>query len=187
MKRLHSFRHSWLPVLASLLALNALAQAPATTPPGASPNRGGPGGRGGRGGGPGGALAAQLIAYGDKNADQKLSKEEMSALADAWFDKLDTDKSGKLSQAQFTSKFAELLPAQTSPGGGAPDGGRGPGGGSVHRGHQRGDGDERPHANHVRHVQRRRLQQSETPEQMRLVSRRGHGPGVARENSRAGV
>ena len=73
-------------------------------------------------------LATQMIAQGDKNADQKLSKEELGALADAWFDKLDTEKSGKLSSQQFSAKFGELLPApQSGPPGGA--GGRGPGGG----------------------------------------------------------
>ena len=106
-------------------ALSASAQAP--NPPPGGP--GGPGGRGGRGGGfsPGNMLATQMLAQGDKNADQKLSKEEMSALADAWFDKLDPDKVGKLTQEQFSSRFGGLLPApQNPPGGGR--GGRGFGG-----------------------------------------------------------
>jgi hypothetical protein len=34
----------------------------------------------------------------------------MTALADAWFDKLDPNKSGKLTQEQFTSRFPSLLP-----------------------------------------------------------------------------
>src|SRR5262245_36095182 len=88
----------------------------------------GGGGRGGRGGGPGGfgpgaMLAPQILSQGDKNADQKLTKAEFSALADVWFDKLDADKAGKLSQDEFTEKFGELLPTQQ--GFGPPGGGRG--------------------------------------------------------------
>lgn len=90
---------------------------------------GGPGfGGGGRGGGPGGfgppmMLAPQMMSQGDKDADQKLTKAEFSALADGWFDKLDADKAGKLNQEQFTEKFADILPAPE--GFGPPGGGRG--------------------------------------------------------------
>jgi len=82
---------------------------------------GGPGGRGGFG--PGSMLASQLVSQADKNGDQKVSKEEFSALADAWFAKLDPDKRGKLSREQFVEGFGEILP---SPGGG-PAGAGGPG------------------------------------------------------------
>ena len=34
------------------------------------------------------------MAQGDKNADQKVSREEFAALADAWYTKLDTSNSG---------------------------------------------------------------------------------------------
>ena len=85
----------------------ALGQTPQPPSRAGGPPPGGPGGRGGRGGGPGGMLATQMIAQGDKNADQKLSKEELGALADAWFDKLDTEKAGKLSSQQFSAKFVE--------------------------------------------------------------------------------
>lgn len=51
---------------------------------------GGPGGRGGPGGfGPGGMLAAQILAQADRNQDQKLTQAEFTALAGAWFEKLD--------------------------------------------------------------------------------------------------
>src|SRR5262249_3029272 len=61
--------------------------------PGGPGGFGGPGGRGGRGGfGPGMMIAPQMISQADKNGDQKLSKAEFVALADLWFDKLDTDK-----------------------------------------------------------------------------------------------
>src|SRR5262245_46615981 len=110
-----------LAIVPGLVALAALSHA--QNPPG-------PGGRGARGGGPGGRLATQMVAQGDKNSDQKISKQEMSELAEAWFDKLDTQKAGKLTQEQFTSRFGDLLPApQNPPGGVAPGAGRGPGGG----------------------------------------------------------
>jgi type 1 glutamine amidotransferase len=86
--------------------------------PGAAPGaaRGG-GGRGGVGG----QLVAFMFTSGDKNNDQKLSGAEMTSLADAWYDKLDPDKAGKVSQADFNTRFAALMPAA------APGGGRGAG------------------------------------------------------------
>jgi len=80
--------------------------------------------------GPGTQLAAQMMAAGDKNGDQKLSRDELSALADAWFDKLDTEKAGKVSQQNFAARFASVLPAAAA-------GGRGAGGGAP-RGAQQG-------------------------------------------------
>jgi hypothetical protein len=68
------------------------------------------GGGGGRGGGPGAALAAPMIAQADKNADQRISRQELSALADAWFDKLDPEKTGRVSQQDFGARFAGLTP-----------------------------------------------------------------------------
>jgi hypothetical protein len=47
-----------------------------------------PGGRGGANA----TLASQVLIAGDTNGDRKLSREEFSALADVWFDKLDTEK-----------------------------------------------------------------------------------------------
>src|SRR5262249_4017344 len=41
-----------------------------------------------------------------------LSKTEISALADAWFDKLDEDKAGKLAPDQFSARFGELVPRE---------------------------------------------------------------------------
>jgi type 1 glutamine amidotransferase len=60
--------------------------------------------------GPGTQLAAQMVTAGDKNSDKKLSRDEISALADAWFDKLDTTQAGKVSQQDFTARFASVLP-----------------------------------------------------------------------------
>jgi len=108
-------------------------------PPKRQPGRGPGGGRGqggagsgrpggtnrvaagrGAGGFPGGGgfgmfgrtqLAEAMVAQGDRNNDQKLSKAEFTGLADAWFDKLDPEKSGKLTQKQFTERLdAHFLP-----------------------------------------------------------------------------
>ncbi len=81
---------------------------------------GGPGGApagrgGGRGFGPATPVVAQFIAQGDKNSDQKLSKEEFVALSDAWFEKMDTAKAGRIAQAEFPQKFAAVFPAAPPP------------------------------------------------------------------------
>jgi len=78
---------------------------------------------GGGGFSPGAATAAALVAQGDKDADQKLSRAELSAVTAAWFDKLDTDKSGKIAQADFGPRFAALNPPA---GGGRQNAGNGP-------------------------------------------------------------
>ncbi|MFO1497770.1 MAG: CotH kinase family protein [Verrucomicrobiota bacterium] len=96
---------------------------------------GGPGFGGGPGGprffGPGMFLAPAIMSQADKDADQTLNKAEFTALADTWFDKLDSEKAGKLSQEQFNERFGELLPAQPvfQRGRGGPGGGPGAGGG----------------------------------------------------------
>jgi outer membrane protein assembly factor BamB len=104
---------------------------PALDPSEIGPPRGGPGGRGGFG--PGSILAPIMISQGDKNDDNQLSPEEFVTVADAWWDKLDPDKTGKITQEQFLDRIASLLPAQQGGGGGpggGPGGGRGgPGGG----------------------------------------------------------
>ena len=86
-------------------------------------------GRGAGGPGRGGVasmLAGQLLAQADRNGDQKVSREEFGALADNWFDKLDTDKSGKISRADFLARFnGAVMPARP------PAGGRGRAGGEA--------------------------------------------------------
>ncbi len=67
-------------------------------------------GPGGRAGGPAVALARQLVAQGDKNGDKKLTQEELAAVIEAWFDKLDVDKSGALSEDDLAERLPELLP-----------------------------------------------------------------------------
>jgi type 1 glutamine amidotransferase len=70
-------------------------------------------------------LARQLLSTGDKNADQKLSREEFSGLADSLFDTVDAGKAGKVAQAEFAPRFAAALP-QAAPGGGRGAGPAGP-------------------------------------------------------------
>ena len=65
---------------------------------------GGPGGPGGRFG-PGMFLAPQFLREADKNNDGKLSPAEFAALADTWFDKLDPDKTGKLTQGALEEQW----------------------------------------------------------------------------------
>ncbi|MGD0773553.1 MAG: ThuA domain-containing protein [Candidatus Solibacter sp.] len=69
-----------------------------------------PGAAAGGRGGVGTMLASQMLAAGDKNGDRKLSRDELNALADGWFDKLDTEKAGKVSQTDFAARFASVLP-----------------------------------------------------------------------------
>lgn len=88
-------------------------------PPGRGGGPGRPGGAGGPGGGFGGPggfrpepfLGRAILPLADKNNDEKVTKIEWSALADTWFDKADTAKSGKVNQQQFTTGFADLAPA----------------------------------------------------------------------------
>ena len=75
-------------------------------------------GTGGGRGGTAATLATQFMAQADKNGDQKVSRQEFSALADDWFDKLDTDKSGKISQANFSARFTNAVMPPRAPAGG---------------------------------------------------------------------
>ena len=70
----------------------------------------------------GAPLAAQMIAQGDKTGDAKLDAAEMSALADVWFDKMDSEKTGKIASAAFAGRYATLMPPAPGRGGGAASG-----------------------------------------------------------------
>jgi type 1 glutamine amidotransferase len=63
---------------------------------------------GGRGAGV--MLAGQMIAAGDKNGDKKLDRAEFDGLADGWYDKIDTEKAGKVRQENFVARFGGVLP-----------------------------------------------------------------------------
>ena len=75
----------------------------------------GPGGPGGGAGNFGGfslaaGVAPQMFAQADANKDQKLSRAEFTALADAWFDRLDPEKTGKVTAEQFAERFYDAVP-----------------------------------------------------------------------------
>jgi outer membrane protein assembly factor BamB len=89
---------------------------PPKVDPSEQPQMRGPGGGGGFG--PGMFVGPQMMSQADKNADKKLSKEEFTALADVWFDKLDADKAGKVARDQFVEKLPP--PQGFGPPGGAP-------------------------------------------------------------------
>src|SRR3984885_11087795 len=70
-------------------------------------------------GGPGqnraaGGLAARFVAAGDKDSDETVSRQEWTAVADNWFQKLDTDNTGKVTRAEFVAHFNSLLPPPPS-------------------------------------------------------------------------
>ena len=108
--------------------------------------RGAQGGRGGNGTngpagrrgfgmgmGAGSELAARMITDGDKNADKKLAKDEFAIVADAWFAKFDTNKTGKVTSEEFAARSASVFPRGQGGGfvgmGGGQRGGGGPGAG----------------------------------------------------------
>lgn len=55
-------------------------------------------------------LAARFMTAGDKDHNGVLSREEWTAIGDDWFQKLDTEKAGKIGQADFVAHFNSLLP-----------------------------------------------------------------------------
>jgi type 1 glutamine amidotransferase len=73
----------------------------ADPPPGAPPT----------GGGPVGALAARLVADAGRDTDGRVGRAEMAATADAWFDRLDPRKTGRIAQADFPQRFTAIVPA----------------------------------------------------------------------------
>jgi hypothetical protein len=46
-----------------------------------------------------------MFAQADANKDQKLSRAEFIALADTWFDRLDPEKTGKVTAEQFAERW----------------------------------------------------------------------------------
>jgi type 1 glutamine amidotransferase len=60
-------------------------------------------------------LARELVAQGDRNRDGRLGQEEMRGLADAWFDKVDSEKAGRVAQDVFPARFTAVLPPSPPP------------------------------------------------------------------------
>jgi type 1 glutamine amidotransferase len=56
------------------------------------------------------ALSARLVTAADKDSDDTVSRQEWTALADDWFQKLDTGNTGKVTRADFVAHFNSLLP-----------------------------------------------------------------------------
>ena len=61
--------------------------------------------------GPPAQIAAALVTQGDKNADQRLTVDELRAVIDAWFDTLDTAKAGRVTSTEFAERFNTIVPA----------------------------------------------------------------------------
>lgn len=59
------------------------------------------------------------LMSGDANSDGRLSREEASAFAGAWYDQLNPDKSGRLAPADFVRRYAALPPPAMPAGAGA--------------------------------------------------------------------
>ncbi|MGH9612788.1 MAG: ThuA domain-containing protein [Bryobacteraceae bacterium] len=57
-------------------------------------------------------LSAQLVTAADKDHNNAVSRQEWTAVADDWFQKLDSGNTGKVSRADFVAHFNSLLPRQ---------------------------------------------------------------------------
>jgi type 1 glutamine amidotransferase len=55
-------------------------------------------------------LTARLVTAADKDNDDTVSPQEWTAVADDWFQKLDTGNTGKVTRADFVAHFNSLLP-----------------------------------------------------------------------------
>jgi type 1 glutamine amidotransferase len=55
-------------------------------------------------------LATRFVTAADKDSDDTVSRQEWTALADDWFQKLDTGSTGKITRADFVEHFHSLLP-----------------------------------------------------------------------------
>jgi type 1 glutamine amidotransferase len=89
---------------------------PCANDPGFGAGRGGGGGRGGNANGAGGTLASVILRWSwgvnEKKLqanDLTLTKADMAAVSDAMYAQLDTEKSGKVSQANFTTRIVPLV------------------------------------------------------------------------------
>ena len=70
--------------------------------------------------GPAMMVMMPLMSQGDKNEDG-LSRDELVAVANTWFDKLDPQKAGKVTKEQFVERLNDAMPPPPgAPGGGGP-------------------------------------------------------------------
>jgi type 1 glutamine amidotransferase len=61
--------------------------------------------------GPAATLARAIGTQGDANGDGKLAGDELRTVADAWYEKVDPQKTGRVDQAAFTQGFTAVIPA----------------------------------------------------------------------------
>ena len=62
-------------------------------------------------------LAAQLVTEAAKEPDATVTRQQWTAMGNDWFQKLDTDNTGKISEADFAAHFNSLLPSSPHEGG----------------------------------------------------------------------
>ncbi|AMY07872.1 Cytochrome c551/c552 [Luteitalea pratensis] len=55
-------------------------------------------------------VGTRMVTDGDANSDKMLSREEITALVATWFDKADTQKIGRVTQADFVKAYDTLMP-----------------------------------------------------------------------------
>lgn len=55
-------------------------------------------------------LGMRLAGQADTSGDKALSREELGAAADTWFAALDPEKTGRVTQAQFVSRYDAIMP-----------------------------------------------------------------------------
>ena len=55
-------------------------------------------------------ISGRLVSDGDADGDKALSREEVAAVAGAWFDKVDATKTGRVTRAEFVRNYGALMP-----------------------------------------------------------------------------
>ncbi|BCS31829.1 hypothetical protein TBR22_A10310 [Luteitalea sp. TBR-22] len=55
-------------------------------------------------------MAGRILAEGDADKSGALSRDEVKAVGGAWFDKVDTGRTGRVSQADFVARYDLLMP-----------------------------------------------------------------------------